>query len=350
MSNKWNTLFMSKDSNREYPLYFSGDSACIYMERNTIINLPIITVRMKRDAMKDIPFLLSFISLFIGVASISISIFINRSYQKRSLELFIGLNVSFFLIQNSITLNTYASRVEGPESFIFFLSKIFDIAGTSFSSFFGLLLINSLLGKKLSNTQKIIIIFVCFFQLTAITICSLSSAIYLEYAVRASILLVIFYEVSLAILNYKRIGNKDLKKAIHVFTRITLIFSPFFIFESFRTYIPLLKDVILLKMLSLPAYFLAINLCSLVFANVYFNSPAFIEDDKLTEFFIKKYSITEKEVEVIELLLSGLTYRQIAEKLYIANKTVDNHIQNIYKKLEVTSKIQLFNLVRSKAN
>jgi len=113
-------------------------------------------------------------------------------------------------------------------------------------------------------------------------------------------------------------------------------------------YIPVLEDVILLKILLLPAYFLVINICSLGFAYRYFNSPAFIEDDKLTEFFIKKYSITEKEIEVIELLLAGLTYKQIAENLYIANKTVDNHIQNIYKKLEVTSKIQLFNLVRSK--
>ena len=72
-----------------------------------------------------------------------------------------------------------------------------------------------------------------------------------------------------------------------------------------------------------------------------------MENNKLTEFFVCKYGITKKEVEIIELLLNGCTYPQIAEKLYITNKTVDNHIQNIYKKLKVTSKIQLFNLVRS---
>lgn len=100
--------------------------------------------------------------------------------------------------------------------------------------------------------------------------------------------------------------------------------------------------------MSLPTYFFVINVYSLIFANNYFNSPAFVEDDKLTAFFINKYSITDKEVEVIELLLTGLTYKQIAEKLYIASKTVDNHIQNIYKKLEVTNKIQLYNLIHSK--
>ena len=86
----------------------------------------------------------------------------------------------------------------------------------------------------------------------------------------------------------------------------------------------------------------------MIFANKYFNSPPYIEKNRLTAFFIQRYNITEKEIEVIELILDGLTYKQIAEKLFIANKTVDNHVQNIYKKLEVTSKIQLSNLIRSK--
>jgi DNA-binding CsgD family transcriptional regulator len=170
----------------------------------------------------------------------------------------------------------------------------------------------------------------------------------LEYTSKVTIVLVILYELSLIVFNYKQIGNKDLKRAVNKLALLSLIFLPLFIFETFRPYIPLLKDVLYLKMFSLPAYFLVVNIFTLFFANQYFNSPSFIEDDKLTEFFIKKYSITEKEIEVIELLLAGLTYKQIAEKLYIANKTVDNHIQNIYRKLEVTSKIQLFNLVRSK--
>jgi DNA-binding CsgD family transcriptional regulator len=60
------------------------------------------------------------------------------------------------------------------------------------------------------------------------------------------------------------------------------------------------------------------------------------------------YGITDKETEVIELILGGLTYKQIADRLFISPKTVDNHVQNIYKKLQVTSKMQLSNLIRSK--
>jgi DNA-binding CsgD family transcriptional regulator len=298
--------------------------------------------------MIDTAILFSIFSLFIGAAAISISIFINQSNKKRALELFIGLNLSFFLIQNSIILNSYSARVESPAEYIPILSKVLDTVGTSFSSFFGMFLINSILGKEISNSKKQIITAVSSFQLVAITIYYVFDIMYLEYICKISIILVIVYEILITVINYKHIGNKELKKIVNIFTMITLIFFPLFIFEAYRTYIPLLKNVIILKMLSLPTYFLVINIYSLIFVNKYFNSPAFVEDDKLTEFFINKYSVTKKEVEVIELLLAGLTYKQIAENLFIASKTVDNHIQNIYKKLEVTNKIQLFNLIHSK--
>ena len=298
--------------------------------------------------MNDITILFNNVSLFIGAAAISISIFIYQNYKKKALKYFIGFNLSFFFIQNSITLLTYSKRVNNPAKYILILSNILDTLGTSFSSFFGILLINTLLCKEISKTKKQIITVICLFQLIAITVYYAFDILDLGYVCRLSIILVIIYELILASTNFNYIGNKDLKKAINILLTTTLIFIPTFIFETIRSYIPGLKDMSILKTLSLPTYFLIINLYSLIFVNRYFNSPAFIEDDKLTEFFINQYSITGKEAEVIELLLMGLTYKQIAEKLYIASKTVDNHIQNIYKKLEITNKIQLFNLIHSK--
>ncbi len=298
--------------------------------------------------MNDIAFLLNSISLFIGAASISILIFINRNYKNTSLKLFIGLDISLFLIQSAIALNTYMDRIAESGGPINILSMFFDAAGTSFSSLFGLLLINSFLGKEFAKTTKIFILLLSGFQFAAIIICYWSNLIYLEYAVKISVIAVILIEIIMVLVNYKLIGNKDLRKAFHIIIVITLCFFPLLVFEAIRNYILLFKGMTLLKLLSMPAFFFAINSFFLVFANQYFNTPAFIENNKLTDYFIKKYSITSKETEVIEFLLSGLTYKQTAEKLYIANKTVDNHIQNIYKKLEVTNKIQLFNLIRSK--
>lgn len=52
------------------------------------------------------------------------------------------------------------------------------------------------------------------------------------------------------------------------------------------------------------------------------------------------YNLTEKEKEVLNLLIEGFEYKEIALKMNISPNTVRNHIANIYKKLHVTSRTQ----------
>lgn len=47
-----------------------------------------------------------------------------------------------------------------------------------------------------------------------------------------------------------------------------------------------------------------------------------------------------REKDVLQQLVEGLDYREIAEKLFISPATVRTHISNIYQKLHVTSKAQ----------
>ena len=54
--------------------------------------------------------------------------------------------------------------------------------------------------------------------------------------------------------------------------------------------------------------------------------------------------LTEREAEVVQLLLRGNTVKAIARSLDIAPGTVRNHLKQIYRKLGVTSQGQLFNL------
>lgn len=53
---------------------------------------------------------------------------------------------------------------------------------------------------------------------------------------------------------------------------------------------------------------------------------------------VKEYRLTERETEVLHLLIDGKTKRQIAESLYLSYHTIDNHIRNIYSKLHVHSR------------
>lgn len=51
-------------------------------------------------------------------------------------------------------------------------------------------------------------------------------------------------------------------------------------------------------------------------------------------------SLTSKEKEVIKLASEGNSNREIADKLYIKEVTVKTHLNNIFKKLKVTNRMQ----------
>lgn len=54
----------------------------------------------------------------------------------------------------------------------------------------------------------------------------------------------------------------------------------------------------------------------------------------------QSYNLTPREVEVLELLSIGKTYKQIADQLFVSDKTIKKHIENIYNKLHVNSKME----------
>jgi DNA-binding NarL/FixJ family response regulator len=49
---------------------------------------------------------------------------------------------------------------------------------------------------------------------------------------------------------------------------------------------------------------------------------------------------TERELEVIQLLLKGKTTKLMASQLDISTRTVETHLTHIYEKLEVCSRIE----------
>jgi len=51
-------------------------------------------------------------------------------------------------------------------------------------------------------------------------------------------------------------------------------------------------------------------------------------------------SLTAREVEVLELIAEGMLNKNIAKTLFISEKTVKNHVSNIFKKLNVTDRTQ----------
>ena len=58
--------------------------------------------------------------------------------------------------------------------------------------------------------------------------------------------------------------------------------------------------------------------------------------------------LSEREIEVAQLLLDGSSYDEIAERLSISKYTVKRHAHNVYQKLEVANKVDLMNRFRQK--
>ncbi len=53
-----------------------------------------------------------------------------------------------------------------------------------------------------------------------------------------------------------------------------------------------------------------------------------------------RFDVSNREIEVLQLLVDGYNYKDIGEKLFISYNTVKKHVANIYEKLHVTSKAQ----------
>lgn len=52
-------------------------------------------------------------------------------------------------------------------------------------------------------------------------------------------------------------------------------------------------------------------------------------------------SLSERELQIIDLVAAGLTNEKIAEKLEISKRTVDNHISNILTKTATENRVSL---------
>ncbi|GAA3690851.1 response regulator transcription factor [Nonomuraea antimicrobica] len=51
--------------------------------------------------------------------------------------------------------------------------------------------------------------------------------------------------------------------------------------------------------------------------------------------------LTERETEVLRLVAKGLSYRQIAARLVLSHRTVQNHVQNTLGKLQLHNRVEL---------
>ncbi len=60
----------------------------------------------------------------------------------------------------------------------------------------------------------------------------------------------------------------------------------------------------------------------------------------------EKYPLTERQSEVVRLLVKGLTYQEIADRLFLSERTIKYHMKKIKEKLGVKTRREVIKYVR----
>lgn len=72
-----------------------------------------------------------------------------------------------------------------------------------------------------------------------------------------------------------------------------------------------------------------------------------LKTEAAMERFFNKKGISPREREIILLVLKGKNNKQIEDELFISLGTVKNHVYNIFRKLDINSRVQLINLFKN---
>ena len=82
------------------------------------------------------------------------------------------------------------------------------------------------------------------------------------------------------------------------------------------------------------------SIAKMVFANLHRPSQAVVSQPDNKKLLDNEYGLTERELDVLELMVEGLTNPEIAEKLFITKSTAKAHVHSILQKLCVTTRTQ----------
>lgn len=63
---------------------------------------------------------------------------------------------------------------------------------------------------------------------------------------------------------------------------------------------------------------------------------------------LKKYGLTDREIEVLKLISRGYTSKEIAEQLYLSKKTIDYYRSNIKAKLNLSKKSEIIHFLKER--
>jgi DNA-binding CsgD family transcriptional regulator len=275
------------------------------------------------------------LNLFYYCLSFNLLVFVDLNYTYTLINIF---DNQFFDIPNLVSMVLFWLVFFAEFGIVYFLYTV----------------ITSLKRKKISTRVKHLLIawFSTFSLLSIIGITdylrtSNENLLYLvhEVWIFSMIIIIIFNLINLLVYS-KRNDELEQKLEIQAFGAIFLIAYTGFTISHLDFYI-LHLGIVEFDTLIL----LIINLCPAVWLHYYYLKYQAKITGKGESFvfwrnFIEEYGLTDREEQIIELIMDGKSNQEIEDTLYISVHTVKNHIYNIYQKTGVNSRTQLLHLIK----
>ncbi len=147
------------------------------------------------------------------------------------------------------------------------------------------------------------------------------------------------------------IENESVRKYVRAIIILFYILFPGLFIDSF----PALYRAVYVEKLHLPEGFAASsiiyffgNLVSLFYFRKFIISRFGIKDEHyIPDSFVRNFGITDREKEIILFLLKNYNYNEISVNLLISKRTVEKHIHNIYKKININNRDKLLLLLKT---
>lgn len=162
------------------------------------------------------------------------------------------------------------------------------------------------------------------------------------------IILLMIYPIAVFLVFSRRVKNMTLFRLIRRFMILLLLIFPLIVIEDLLSPIGFFTGAsgAQAELKLFPLYYLLFYFFLLYhgFRHVVLERRALHAPHAIRDDFVKRFGITEREREIISLMIEGASNKEIGEKLFISTATVRNHLHNIFEKTGAQNRVALLRM------